>query len=489
MNFYFEAATVLDRLDEKKGSIKGMLGALPAQNRKRTTALVLESLKYKSALKEILDASGVLQLEKRVFDSARASPQNIALLLLHDLLFAKGGIQAGDGPLKQAILRHKTRLNAELVKIKIKRGAQSKENLVQQSDPRASKIPRYARVNTLKTTLSAAVIDLTSRGYTDGDEAKGTVFTYDKHVPNLLLFDSNRSLHLDPAYERGELILQDKASCLPPLVLQPPSHDKACVIDATAAPGNKTTLLSALMRNKGKLFALERDKRRFKTLQMMLEKAGATNVEARNEDFTSLDPTAPEFAHVTHILLDPSCSGSGIVNRLDYLLDDNDENDATDDDRLERLASFQLAMIKHALQFPAAQRIVYSTCSVHAVENERVVRAALEAAGDSWTLARREDVLPTWSRRGLQEELGPDEDATSLIRCMPGEDETNGFFVSCFVRRSSLSAVGQKRNATEAADSAGPKKKKRRKNKKKKKKGANQENAPVQVESVENDSD
>lgn len=45
MNFYFEAAKTLDRLDSKQGSIKGVLASLPEKNRKRTAALVIETLK------------------------------------------------------------------------------------------------------------------------------------------------------------------------------------------------------------------------------------------------------------------------------------------------------------------------------------------------------------------------------------------------------------------------------------------------------------
>jgi putative methyltransferase len=45
MNFYFDAAKTLDRLDAKEGSIKGVLATLPEKNRKRTAALVIETLK------------------------------------------------------------------------------------------------------------------------------------------------------------------------------------------------------------------------------------------------------------------------------------------------------------------------------------------------------------------------------------------------------------------------------------------------------------
>lgn len=57
---------------------------------------------------------------------------------------------------------------------------------------------------------------------------------------------------------------------------------------------------------------------------------------------------------------------------------------------------------------PAVERIVYSTCSIHATENEQVVRAALQSpeckTGD-FMLAPRAQVLPDWPRRGLAEEM------------------------------------------------------------------------------------
>ena len=54
-------------------------------------------------------------------------------------------------------------------------------------------------------------------------------------------------------YHEGKVILQDKASCFPPFVLAPPAEEDSVVIDATAAPGNKTSYLSALMQGKGKV--------------------------------------------------------------------------------------------------------------------------------------------------------------------------------------------------------------------------------------------
>ncbi len=45
MNFYFQAANVLDKLDAKQGSIKGVIATVPEKDRRRTAALVIETLK------------------------------------------------------------------------------------------------------------------------------------------------------------------------------------------------------------------------------------------------------------------------------------------------------------------------------------------------------------------------------------------------------------------------------------------------------------
>jgi putative methyltransferase len=85
-------------------------------------------------LKDIITASGLLKQERKI-----KSP-NLALVLVHDLLLAPGGIQAGDGPIKQGVLRHKTRLHGELQKLKIKRGAKSNAELALSADERAGEI-------------------------------------------------------------------------------------------------------------------------------------------------------------------------------------------------------------------------------------------------------------------------------------------------------------------------------------------------------------
>ncbi|EKM78661.1 hypothetical protein AGABI1DRAFT_40935 [Agaricus bisporus var. burnettii JB137-S8] len=420
MNFYFDAAKTLDRLDARQGSVKGVIATLPEKTRKRTGALIIETLKcMPPALTDNLPAQAemqrldkipltdVIQKAQLLKEEKKIKSQNLALVLVHDLLLA-GGIQAGDGPIKQAILRHKTRLNAEFTKHKVRKGATNNQDLTR-GDIRASQIPRYVRVNTKFWTSDEAIAYFIKKGFSIGDPFQtSTSFAKDEHIPDLFLFAPQTSFQDDTAYTSGKVILQDKASCFPAFVLSPPANDKCLVIDATAAPGNKTSHLSAIMKGKGKILAFERDRKRFHTLKSMLSKAGCANVLPLNTDFLSIDPSDTTYASVTHILLDPSCSGSGIVNRLDHLLNAENDDDINDSDRLNKLAAFQLQMITHAMRFPSVQKIVYSTCSVHAIENERVVSSALnsdEASNMGFILAPREVVLPAWPRRGLPQEM------------------------------------------------------------------------------------
>jgi 16S rRNA C967 or C1407 C5-methylase (RsmB/RsmF family) len=108
------------------------------------------------------------------------------------LLSKSKGIQAGDGPIKQAILKHKTRLNAEFIKVKVRRGVTRNEELAIAHEVTAtitttegtkngtniqtktgegtgvSNNPRrWVRVNSLKTTLEEVVDFLRQEGFTE----------------------------------------------------------------------------------------------------------------------------------------------------------------------------------------------------------------------------------------------------------------------------------------------------------------------------------
>lgn len=63
------------------------------------------------------------------------------------------------------------------------------------------------------------------------------------------------------------------------------------------------------MNGRGRITAFERDKKRFRTLEAMVKRAGASNVTVKNQDFLTIDPLDPDYANVTHMFVSYTWSG------------------------------------------------------------------------------------------------------------------------------------------------------------------------------------
>lgn len=73
----------------------------------------------------------------------------------------------------------------------------------------------------------------------------------------------------------------------------------------------ETILICYFQHTISKLFAFDIDTKRLSTMSTLLLRAGVTCHQLANEDFLKVDPLSPAYKDVKHILLDPSCSGSG----------------------------------------------------------------------------------------------------------------------------------------------------------------------------------
>lgn len=217
----------------------------------------------------------------------------------------------------------------------------------------------------------------------------------------------------------GDVIVQDKASCMPVASLRI-KRRRADAIDACSAPGNKTLQLAGRVAH---VTAYERDPKRYEVLCKRLKTYNIQNVTPVNADFL----TAELPKHAKYIVVDPSCSCSGIVEH--QLIDNGKvQYDAYyTDDRVRNLAYMQLQVLRKALSVPGASQVVYSTCSVHVQENEDVVKAALAEFKHKFRLLT---ALPNWRERGLSME---GLDSSKLVRVWPGE--LTGFFVALFGRK------------------------------------------------------
>lgn len=406
--------------------------------------------------------------------------------------------------LRQSIERHKGRLSSELTLARLRRKAPTiealREQINRESAGEEANYPRWVRVNTLRSTvedqLETTFSTFTQTGSLQDVTTKGGKnVLIDPHVPNLLAVTQGVDLTKTEAYISGKLILQDKASCFPAYLLDP-KIETGDVVDACAAPGNKTTHLAAIIEShqseyqgpEQSIFAFEKDSRRARTLEKMVKTAGSRKMTkiGLGQDFLKVDPQDEKYAKVGGLLLDPSCSGSGIVGRdsmpevhmpepydaskkgapksaqggskkrkhketedapQNVMIDDEGNETVVKSEkdlkaRLDALSAFQLTLLLHAFEFPAAEIITYSTCSIHSEENETVVMKALAsdvARRCGWQILKRDAQVTgirEWPVRGVPEHCSGDEEvAEGCIRSYKDDGRgVMGFFVAGFVR-------------------------------------------------------
>lgn len=452
---YKEAGEVLRKFLEKQGGIKTLAYGQDVTNKKAVYALVVETAKYKEILEEVIAATNL----KKDFKTLRISWQML-LVMVYELLFGNEKI-IGSGRLKKDLLRYESGLRAHVARLCIRKGVSTYKDLLPEHLRTQSQIPRYARVNTAWARVDDVATFFTSQGYSLGPELTDDrkTFCMDPHIPDLLVFAPGTDLHDHQLVNEGKLILQDKASCFPAVAMWPEAGWH--VLDGTAAPGNKTSHVAAILHTEGKsankvglVDAFEIHERRVLLLRKMLQKArfGQTgsfvNVVTNFESFLDADPKDARYKDVRGIVLDPTCSGSGMSHRLDHWETESKDKDAAWEAweaeelaiKLKGLAAFQASMIMHAFTFPKVQRITYSTCSIHKEENEEVVAKVLKANKElveqGAGCQRFELVAPPrlthWHRRGVNIPSLPAQETDKLIRADASLDQTHGFFCACF---------------------------------------------------------
>lgn len=462
---YHSAGKLMNQILLEKKSIKAVAFKKSKLTcNKATYATVCNTVQNKHNIDMILNDKGGKLRQAIEMDNARIP--GMVYVLLSELLFGPYKSIRGGGKLKRLIMKQERLLK------------EAKATLVKSDDKRQMNIrvfPRYLRVNKLKASgeeIAKTLGDELAKRSNIKDIEKSIYV--DPHVPDLVVLAPKTPLpwHELEMVKSGKVILQDKSSCFSALALVHGSHgdDNGAIhgdfIDACAAPGNKTSHLAALIYDqvkslpskkskKAKVFCFDRSSARLSILESRMSQLAplvsgeATTGTKTNfpvdicptlQDFLKAEPSDKTFRNVKSILLDPSCSGSGIVNSPDRLGDVKEE----DGNRIKSLSNFQLVALKHAMSFPNVNRIVYSTCSIHQRENEDVVAAALKETNESiedesmrWMLVTPR-ILLHWKRRGFAHNDLTKEESDCLVRVngLDGDD-TNGFFVAYFERRGS----------------------------------------------------
>lgn len=260
------------------------------------------------------------------------------------------------------------------------------------------------RVNTLKSNLSDVKLKLSENAIK---------FSEVPWYKEALVIESCNEAEIRKLslYKNGEIYMQNLASMLPPVVLEPRPDEN--ILDMAAAPGGKTTQIAALSRNEANITACEKNKIRLDRLKYNLEKQGASRVNVINQDARKLD----SYFSFDKILLDSPCSGSGTISAI--------SKDFTSE-LIERSVKVQEELVKKASEIvKIGGEIVYSTCSILKRENEEALNRLLKN--------KNFEIVPIDKEAFAGVPMLPSQIEGTI--CVMPTDEYEGFFVAKIRRK------------------------------------------------------
>lgn len=277
------------------------------------------------------------------------------------------------------------------------------------------------RVNTNKATVEKVVKSLSENWHlTPVPWCKEGFWIDHKGIGDEKRFDIGNTLE----HQLGYIYVQEPASMIPPVVLEPKKGET--ILDMCAAPGSKTSQMSAMMENSGALLANDSQSIRLKPLGINLQRTGCANVIVTLMSGNWFRKAGIEFDRV---LVDAPCSGTGTIRKSPATLKMWGEG------LVRRMCNDQKKLIRTAFEILKPGGVmVYSTCTLEPEENEGVVNYLLnEEEG-----AQIEEIKLDIKRSDAVTEFGGvqyNPEVKKCLRIYPQDNDTEGFFV-CKIRKA-----------------------------------------------------
>ena len=258
------------------------------------------------------------------------------------------------------------------------------------------------QVNTMKTTAARLLTSL---------EAEGVSARPHPWMKNCLILGSTGAIEHLHAFEEGEFYVQDAAARLAVDVAEIKPGMR--VVDCCAAPGGKSFAAAMALEGEGEIFASDLHAHRVSLIEKGAQRLGFDNITASQRD-ASQEKEEWEGT-MDAVIVDVPCSGYGIIRKKPDIR-------YKDPDTMNQLPQLQLQILSaQAKQVKKGGVLIYSTCTLVRRENEGVVEKFLKAHTD-FTLEKL--ALP---------EVFPEN--KGMLRLLPGEYDTDGFFIARFRRR------------------------------------------------------
>lgn len=223
-----------------------------------------------------------------------------------------------------------------------------------------------------------------------------------------------------PSFRAGFFVVQDESSMLASVVLAP--QPGSFVVDACSGPGGKTTHLAQIMRNKGKILALDIHDHRLKLIEEACSRLGISIVETLLLDARRI----PEelWGRADYLLVDVPCSGLGVIRRRPDL------RWRVLPEEIPLYTQEQLAILKGASKcLKKGGVLLYSTCSTEPEESVEVITRFL-AEHPNFGPQDINPLVPFPLINNGDQETAKD----GHLQLLPHRHGTDGFFLACLKR-------------------------------------------------------
>ena len=420
MNLYWKAADILKDTNSKRSDVKKSIFKHKDDKYFKTLYSMVSGIKsceaqLDSMLKSLID----------IEPEAASENENLLKVLLYELVVQNRKIRIGGRVIRfvkrnLASLKSNVEIKSKLIKKKISL--------------------RVRNVKLIPEELKSASKPI---------EGIPKIFSMDYETYS----DFNKQ-HF-PLYKHRNFVLQSVSSSIPVFFLWKLSKSiprPFSIVEACSAPGNKTLQLSDYFRACD-VFSFEKNFKRFGILKERLQfylkskekdSNQLANVKIINSDyFEALKVLTSEQANSVKVAcLDPSCSGSGMLNRVNDSLVSFEKEDlekllgtkeSEEKERVEKLSEFQFEIVDATMKsFPNLELVSYSTCSLYKEENEDVVKKLLISNPDF-------DLVKLPALFGASRAVNFwDENWSKIsrgLRFSPNGKETDGFFVAIFRKK------------------------------------------------------
>ncbi len=269
--------------------------------------------------------------------------------------------------------------------------------------------PLDLRVNSLKSSVEDAEAALAHAGVD---------FERTPYAPLGLRLQRKPALQNLDIFKQGGIEVQDEGSQLLAQLLGAKRGEM--VVDFCAGAGGKTLAIGALMRNTGRLYAMDVSDKRLAKLKPRMARSGLSNVHPvliAHENDAKVKRLAGK---VDRVLVDAPCSGLGTLRR------NPDVKWRQAPEGVAELNLKQQAILASAARLvKPGGRLVYATCSLLREENEGVVEAFL-AAHEAFALVPANSVL-------AEQKIALD--TGDYLSLLPHRHHTDGFFAAVLERK------------------------------------------------------